>query len=121
MEAIAFSYTRKRAIEDGYLRDFTDIAREVGFRLPVAITRNVWRRCIEIPAWEAWQDETGRAWDLLLVLYIAIKMNSHGDRLMFEVCIQNVPGLSENVALKAIVGPGDHGEPVVTVMFPEED
>lgn len=45
------SYTRTQAIEDGDLIDVTEIGREAGFRVPVALTRSVWTDCVE---WSAW-------------------------------------------------------------------
>jgi hypothetical protein len=57
-------YTRAQAIDDGYLIDVSETAREAGFRLPVAITRSTWADCIE---WtdadskrQTYQDEAGR-------------------------------------------------------------
>jgi hypothetical protein len=35
-------YTRDRAIADGFLVDVSDMAREAGFKWPVAVTRSVW-------------------------------------------------------------------------------
>ena len=121
MEVLIFSYTRKQAIEDGVLRDLSSLARESGFRIPVAITEAAWRRCIEVAESDVCQDEIGRARDLLTVLYFAVRTSSSRDPLAFEVCVQDAPGRSETIPLKAILGPGDGGEPVVTVMFPEED
>ena len=34
-------YTRAQAIEDGFLVDVSETAREAGFRIPVAVTRSV--------------------------------------------------------------------------------
>ncbi|HEV8714223.1 MAG TPA: DUF6573 family protein, partial [Candidatus Binatia bacterium] len=35
-------YTRSQAIEDGFLVDVSVLARESGFKWPVAVTRRVW-------------------------------------------------------------------------------
>ena len=35
-------YTRSQAIEDGFLVDVSDMAREAGFKWPVVVTRRVW-------------------------------------------------------------------------------
>ena len=35
-------YTRAQAIEDGFLVDVSDTAREAGFKIPVAVSRTVW-------------------------------------------------------------------------------
>ena len=39
---ILSAYTRAQAIEDGFLVDVSDTAREAGFGIPVAVTRSVW-------------------------------------------------------------------------------
>ena len=39
---LVFSYSRRQALEDGVLVDVSEMAREAGFRYPVAITRAVW-------------------------------------------------------------------------------
>lgn len=59
-----YSYTRAQALADGVLVDVSDIAREAGFRVPVALTRTAWEDCV---AWSAedsrrqvHQDESGR-------------------------------------------------------------
>ncbi len=40
-------YTRKMAIEDGYLVDVPDMAKEAGFKFPVALTRAAWDDCVD--------------------------------------------------------------------------
>jgi hypothetical protein len=120
MEVI-YSYTRKQAIEDGVLHDLSELAWEAGFRVPVAATEAVWQRCIAVPAGVPWQDETGRAWDILMVMFVAAKVCLDARLLQFKVFVMNEPHHGEDVTLKAIIGPGDNLEPVITVMFPEED
>lgn len=39
---VIHAYTRAQAIEDGVLVDLSDLAREAGFRFPVAVTLGVW-------------------------------------------------------------------------------
>ncbi|MFH0980056.1 MAG: DUF6573 family protein [Planctomycetota bacterium] len=43
------------------------------------------------------------------------------DRLLFKVVFLQAPGRHETVRLKAICGPGDQAEPVLTLMLPDED
>jgi hypothetical protein len=72
----------------------------------------------------ACQDTAGRLWDVLTMLRFAIRASNGGAReVLFGVHVrddnrQRTPPL---VRLKAICGPGDRGEPVITVMVPEED
>lgn len=47
---VVHAYTRAEAIEDGFLVDVTETAREAGFRVPVAVTRGVWAEAVE---WDA--------------------------------------------------------------------
>ena len=61
------------------------------------------------------------------MLYVAIrsrkpKAPAEGDDLLFyEVLFQQEPEKNITVKFKAHCGPGDNGEPVVTIMRPEED
>ena len=41
--------------------------------------------------------------------------------LIFEVIFLQSPNRLETVKLKSMVGPGDEGEPVITIMNPDED
>ena len=122
---VIFSYTRAQAIDNGVLVDLTEWAGETGFKIPVACTATVWQRYIVPP--EATQglgqSERGRAHDLLWMLFNAIRgaANRNPDRLLYKVIFQQAPHKQERVTLKAICGPGDHGEPVMTVMLPNED
>ena len=117
---IIYAYTRAQAIEDGVLKDISPLAREAGFQVPVAVTHAVWQRCIEVPAAVPWQDVKGRAWDILMVLRVAALV-AISSQVTFRVAVQNECEKLENVELKALIGPGDHGEPVITVMFTDED
>jgi hypothetical protein len=121
---VIFSYTRKQAIEDGVLVDLTEWARETGFTIPVACTSEVWNRYIQPPSDTIGlgQSERGRAHDALWLLFLAIRRAASGtDLLMFEVAFLQAPGRIESVQLKAICGPGDEGEPVLTILMPHED
>jgi len=122
---VIFSYTRAQAIDDGVLVDLTEWAEETGFKIPVACTATVWQRYIVPPeATQGFgQSERGRAHDLLWMLFNAIRSDaSHNpDRLLFKLIFLQAPRKQETVTLKAICGPGDHGEPVMTVMLPNED
>jgi hypothetical protein len=43
------AYTRADAIRDGVLIDVSAVAREAGFKFPVALTAAVWERCVTVP------------------------------------------------------------------------
>ncbi len=120
---IISSYTREQAIEDGILVDLTKWAKETGFVFPVACTAAVWGQYIEPPDnVKSCQDVRGRAHDLLSMFFHAIRRSGGGaDRLDFRVRLLQQPGRHELVNFKSICGPGDAGEPVITIMMPDED
>lgn len=126
---VVASYNRAQAIEDGVLIDVTAMAREAGFKWPVALTHTAWCDCV---AWterdnrfQVHQDESGRLWDVLFMAFYAIRTaTAPGDRLLFSLYRVPKDGHSTEageVSLKLMVGPGDAGEPVVTIMLPSED
>jgi len=67
------------------------------------------------------QSEAGRLWDVLWMLFVAIKRSPGGqDMLHYQLIVSN--GVKqETVKPKSICGPGDEGEPVLTIMMPRED
>lgn len=120
------TYGRSEAIEDGVLVDVTETAREAGFAIPVALTIGVWEDCV---AWseadnvrQTYQD-AGRLWDVLWMAAQAARKGS-GERLAFQ--LYRVPRGGRSVhpqltTLQMVIGPGDAGEPVITVMLSGED
>jgi hypothetical protein len=123
---IIFSYTRAEAINDGVLVDVTETAREAGFKIPVALSAGLWADAV---AWDeangALQDEAGRLWDVIWMSYLRVHAGGKGrSRVEVEVLrIPNLPDAREATVLQFLmdVGPGDEGEPVITLMRPEDD
>lgn len=122
---VIFRYTRAQAIEDGILIDVTVNAREAEFRVTVAVTASVWAECV---AWNdkegAPQDKAGRLWDVLWMAAQAAwgSRKSNADRLTYQVRV--VPSGGQEPKGRSLVlhfGPGDAGEPVMTIMLPGED
>ena len=121
--SVIFQYSRAQAIEDGVLIDLTEWAKETGFKIPVACTAAVWNGYV-VPTdrtRELGQSERGRAHDLLWMLFNAIRKGGSGDRLLFQVMFLQTPHRHVIVKLKSVCGPGDRGEPVISVMLPGED
>ena len=59
--------------------------------------------------------------DVLTVLRFTILRSRGGSQVHFTVAVRNDARCPWPVQLKAICGPGDSGEPVITIMLPEED
>jgi hypothetical protein len=105
------------------LIDVSEVAPEAGIVYPIAVTAAGWARCVAVPAGVECQDEAGRLWDIVWLLRLAIGRSDGGEEVRFGVHVRNDnrEGTSPLVRLKALCGPGDQGEPVITVMTPEED
>lgn len=127
---VIHSYSRQDAIEDGVLIECPqDLSREAGFVIPIAFTAAAWADAV---AWTdgdnhrkgTYQDQDGRLWDVLWMARHAATTASSCDRAAFTV--YRVPRAGRALTprptqLVAHIGPGDHGEPVLTVMTPGED
>jgi len=119
---VIHSYTRRQAIEDGVLVDVSETAKEAGINFPVAVTSAVWDLYI-VPSGKLeryGQSVSGRLWDLLWMFRMrALRTNSS---LLYYTCLfQNENMKLDEVKLKALCGPGDNHEPVITIMLPGED
>jgi hypothetical protein len=120
---VIFSYSRAQAIADGVLVDVTKTAGEVGIKYHTAVTEAVWRKYVAVPEGVAGQDEQGRLWDILWMLRCAIVRDrgTEASRIDFQLLVRNDNRRPEKVTLKALCGPGDDAEPVITIMLPHED
>lgn len=107
-------YTRAQAIEDGALVDVTAEAGETGFKIPVALTRALFAK-IDPPK-RSHQDFRGRLHDVLWMLYLAVRRAGNESEILYKVKLGR-----EYVIVKAVSGPGDNGEHVLTLMVPGED
>lgn len=136
-----YSYTRAQAIADGVLVDLSapsftfrrglNILKEAGIKYPVAMTTTAFKRTVhasdeDLPPG---QDMSGRLWDVLTVFKFYARQN-RDDTIFFPVSVLNwvyVKGKRtgriklETIQLKAVCGPGDTPEPVITIMLPNED
>lgn len=119
---IIHAYTRADAIADGFLIDVTDMAIEAGFRYPVALTDTVWNTCVEVDSECTHQDEQGRLWDVLMLLRFAICRDTDKvNRIIRSPPCRRGWQQDRDLPEKAICGPGDNAEPVITIMLPGED
>lgn len=119
---VIFAYTRAQALADGVLIDCSGMAREAGFRVPVALTHTVNALYVQVPPGVTGQDEAGRLWDILWMSSRAARREAGQLReVLFEVLVRNDNVRPKKVTLKAVCGPDDDGEPCVTIMLPSED
>jgi len=127
-DEIIYAYTRADAISDGVLVELPDqIVNEAGIKVKVAVTRVVWDDYLmpsyldELPG----QSVEGRTWDLLWMFGCAARRTRHASTILFRVLFATIEEsgsiVTEDVLLKAVCGPGDDAEPVITIMLPWED
>ncbi len=124
MPDIIFKYGRKAALDDGVLLDVSELAHEAGFKLPVAVSDTLYHGYLTPPLELAKEGQSlnGRLWDTLSVLRYAIKASPSTDRLSFTILFAQAPDAEpEPVNLLAVCGPGDSGEPVITIMTPSDE
>ena len=130
---VIHQYTREDALRDGVLVELpVDLCREAGVIVPVAVTSEVWHlidpgNLDQMPG----QSVTGRVWDLLWTFANAARSKSGRHRstvayrCMFLTCRETMGGTEitecKTATLRAVCGPGDRGEPVITIMLPWED
>ena len=112
-------YTRAQAIEDGTLVDVSEMAREAGFVIPVAVTQAVWADINDIPASQSFQDVNGRLWDLLYMGFVHASKRPNKQEFVYELIMHQ--GRKTFYTAKIHIGGGDNGEAVLTIMRPEED
>lgn len=123
------SYSRTQALADGVLIDVSQTAREAGFKVPVALTAGAWGEAV------AWgekdtadtgvpQDEAGRLWDVVYMAGLAARSARHHHQARVPFTFLRVPRGSrraQRMTLDMLIGPGDAGEPVITILLQDED
>jgi len=138
-EVIA-TYSRAQAIADGVLVSLNDpsftfrpglnICAEAGIKYPLAMTSAAFAKTVselDTPL-PPCQDISGRLWDVLTMFRLAATRG--GSEIRFPVTVINWVRVGgerinrtrrETVILKALCGPGDNGEPVITLLLLDED
>ncbi len=118
-------YTRAQAIEDGVLVDLGSIAPQVTrqhYKYPVACTAAVWgiiEQSVQNPRYA--NDYPGVIHDILWMSRMNVKQLSQDQSIaLFQVIIHGA-GRKRLYTFKIVAGPGDKGEPVLTVLLPDED
>ena len=122
--AIISLYTRAQAIADGFLVDVSDMAKEAGFKWPVAVTRAVWDNIVTPTQRDAerGQSEQGRLWDILSMARLAAKANKDDrDSVLFRVLVL-CDWKHQKVTLNLVLSfESPEGGPCLTIMLPDED
>ena len=119
------AYSRAQAIADGVL---VDVSREAsptgmlgGFAVPVAVTAAVWSTIESIPPSLAGiADARGRLHDVLWMATLAARRHRGDASVPFLVHLPSCGTRKRTVRLVVAIGPGDDGEPVVTIGYPED-
>jgi hypothetical protein len=136
MDDIIDTHTREDLLEDGDLITAPEpIARRAGFHIPVDLTRAVWADCVEWTEQDTeltrvvWQEQDARLGDVLHWAHrAALRAADRGGRVEFtayRLSRQHRPELGDPEALPVrlamTLGPGDEGDPVITISTIDED
>ena len=121
-------YGRAQMLAHGELLDVSTMARQAGFVVRVAMTREAWAECVEWrrPSSQAKcmsQSEAGRLWDLL---WMARSQALRRRGTQFRFAMRRVPQHGDDILARHVVllmrtHAGDQGEQVVTIMLPWQD
>jgi len=115
------SYSREDAILDGFLCDLTqfEVTRQ-HYKYPVACTTAVWDLIDKADKNKrSYSSIDGILHDMFhmsKVYYREIDETSRYFQMKIVGC-----GRQKNYTFKMVCGPGDNGEPVLTIMLPNED
>lgn len=121
--SIVHSYTRADAIADGVLVDLTASYPEESrlYRYPVACTAAVWSLVVQaVTNRRHNNDRAGVVWDILYMSQRGVIAKPDAQTVLFQVVITGT-GKKKIHTMKAVCGPGDNMEPVITIMLPNED
>jgi hypothetical protein len=126
---VIYAYTRAQAIADGVLVNLgmfvsqgSPVLDLVGIRFPVAMTSTAYAEVMgegEGPELLPTDEITRRVLYFLAVLKRAILAHRGEDLSLIQFSCTNAE--LKPIALKAVCGPGDNSEPVITCMLPGED
>jgi DNA repair protein RadC len=124
-EEAIYSYSRSQALADGVLVDVSKMAREAGFKIPTAITADLHAQLLPNESELArGQSYEGQLWDVLWMASVGARLSGPSDRVSFQVILAEVDDRhpkktrQNTLNLWCVIGPGDQGEPVITIGFP---
>ena len=100
---------------------------EGDLHFPTAITADLHARLEPNEAERAWgQSYDGRLWDVLWIASLGARKAGRADRVSFQVILAEVDERhprktrQNTLTLWCVIGPGDQGEPVITIGFPQD-
>lgn len=122
---VIYAYTRAQAIEDGVLVDVTQMANEAGLVHPTVITQALWHDLNTIPLGFSYESFNGRLWDVLWMSRLAASRteNQNKSRITVRLILHTrnlAPDAAQEIELLMDCGPGDQGEPVLTIGYRED-
>lgn len=128
--ALIHAYTRAQAIADGVLfQVHPQVSAAAGFRLPIAFTAGAWGAAVDYSGDET--DGWMRAGAVLAAARLEYRQAALRarmglgpeveDRIHFAHDLEAENGTVEILQLWMLIGAGDHGEMVGTVMLVGED
>jgi len=109
-----YAYSRADALADGSIVDISELAREAGFKFPVAVTSGV-LSVLTPPDSNKMESFKGRAWDMLWMLRLHSRRGGGGATIPFTVKLGGCL-----TRLLAVCGPGGTPAPVITILLPDE-
>lgn len=119
--------TRAQAVEDGMLMDVTAAAQDTGLRVPVGMSAAAYNNTV---TWtdqdckrQVFQQQEERLLEVIEMAAIRAQEQPNRDRILFNVRLVPRDGHTvrpKPILLKLVAGRGDHGEPVVTILMPDE-
>jgi hypothetical protein len=117
--------TWEMAIENGELIDVTMSNEwvETGFKCPVALSRMVWYKYVEVPEGVWGPNQQGILRDILSVYNSTVQSRRQNKTVYFEIFVPNadVPAGVSVVTLKGVRSPDDDGNPAITILERYED
>jgi hypothetical protein len=111
------AYSHSQAIADGLRIDVTPLARELGFKDAVVLTRNAFEESVAGLASDV-DDLDAQLASVLFSALSALRAQSHR-RLREVEFTAGRPGMRP-VDLRIVTGPGDRGETVLTIQSADD-
>jgi len=109
---------RQDAIDDGDLIEITRMGRDIGIMYPLAVSARAAEIMVPFPNIPQ-ETVTENLWDILHAFRDKASTTTE-EEFEFQASIY-LNGLVPALTFKATVSPGDDGEPVITIMLPDEN